>query len=100
MFMLDTPDSIVSQKYLQTYINSTPAQGLAQEAAQVRQRAVDEFLQPGETLTIFNPKTADDQWKALPPNAPYRDPQGNLRRKASDTQNTGQSVTGTIQRGR
>ena len=36
LFMLDSPDSIVSQKYLQTYINSTPAQGLAQGAADVK----------------------------------------------------------------
>src|SRR3990167_1724446 len=100
LFMLDTPDSIVSQKYLQTYVNSTPAQGLAQEADRVRQTAVEEFMQPGETLVILNPETADDQWKALPPGAPYRDPGGNLRRKASPTQNTGQSVTGVIQRGR
>ncbi|HQU17301.1 MAG TPA: glycosyl hydrolase 108 family protein [Gammaproteobacteria bacterium] len=33
MFMLDTPESVVSQKYLQTYVNSTPAQGLAAQAA-------------------------------------------------------------------
>lgn len=100
LFMLDTPDSIVSQKYLQTYVNSTPAQGLAQEAAKVRQLAVDAFLEKGETLTILKPETADDQWKALPPNAPYRDPQGNLRRKASKIQNTGQSVTGAIHWGK
>lgn len=37
LFMLDTPDSIVSPKYLQTYVNGNPAQGLAKEAGTVRQ---------------------------------------------------------------
>lgn len=107
LLQINTPDSLLGPEtkdgklaYLETYVDSTPAQGLAQEADKVRQAAVEEFLQPGETLTILNPETADEQWRALPPDAPYRDPAGNLRRKASPTQNTGQSVTGVIQRGR
>lgn len=87
LFMLDTPDSIVNPKYLKTYVDSTAAQGLAQGAAQARQRAVDSFLKPGETLTILDPKTADAQWNALPQNAPFRDPQGNLRRKGGGASN-------------
>lgn len=33
LFQLDTKDSIVNPKYLQTYVDSTPAQGLAAQAA-------------------------------------------------------------------
>lgn len=36
LFMIDSPDSIVSQKYLQTFIDSTPAQGLAEQAAAIK----------------------------------------------------------------
>ena len=52
--MLDSPDSIVSQKYLQTYINSTPAQGLAQGAADVKAGTKEPL--------VFTP----DQIKTLP----------------------------------
>ncbi len=103
LLQLDTPDSLLGPRtkdgklaYLETYVNSTPAQGLAQGAAQARQLATDTFLKPGETLTILDPKTADAQWNALPQNAPFRDPQGNLRRKTSKTQITGQSAAGVI----
>lgn len=36
LFMMESPDSIVSAKYLDTYISFTPAQGLAQGAADVK----------------------------------------------------------------
>ena len=90
MFMLDSPETVLGPMtkdgklaYLETYVNSTPAKGLAENAAIVRQQDAAAFLTPGETLTVLNPQTADEQWKALPPGAPFRDPRGNLRRKAA-----------------
>jgi hypothetical protein len=83
LFQLDSKDSVISQQYLNTYVTSTAAQGLADNAAKVRQQqGAESFLKPGETLTVLDRKTADETWKALPPGAPYRDPAGNLRRKA------------------
>lgn len=67
MFQLDNPESVISPKYLQTYVDSTPAQGLAQQAAQVRAG------QPAATPPAAQPTTVDtreklDAWfKTLPP---------------------------------
>ena len=36
LFQIETADSIVSPKYLATYLNSTPAQGLSEAAAKVK----------------------------------------------------------------
>ena len=66
LFMLDTPDSIVSQKYLQTYVNSTPAQGLADQAA--------------KTQAVAQPKS-EAEYLALPPGSLYLDPTGKQRQK-------------------
>ena len=68
LFMLDTPDSVVSAKYLQTYVNTTPAQGLASAAAGARGA-------PPPVAPVAQPAAIDtraklDAWfQTLPPEA-------------------------------
>ena len=63
LFMLDTKDSVVSQAYLNTFVNSTPAQGLASQAAAA----------PAAPLPVPQPASIDtreklDAWfQTLPP---------------------------------
>lgn len=80
LFMLESPDSIVSQKYLQTYINSTPAQGLAQGAAAVvagQQPSVAPVAMPAD---IDTPEKRDAWLRTLPPTVTrFIDPAGVLR---------------------
>jgi len=67
LFMTDSKDSIVSPAFLQTYVNSTPAQGLATQAAGVRDGAppLAAATQPKEIKT----RAELDAWFAtLPPN--------------------------------
>ena len=66
LFMLDTPDSIVSPQYLQTYVNSTPAQGLATGAAAVKagQPAIAPATQPAN---IDTREKLDAWFQTLPP---------------------------------
>ena len=65
MFTLDSPDSVVSPQYLQTYINSTPAQGLAEAAARAAQApAVPPAAQPKE---IDSREKLEAWFQTLPP---------------------------------
>lgn len=64
LFMVDSKDSIVSPAYLQTYVNSTPAQGLAEQAAQVSRGRIGEPAKPRVSAplpTAVNPKTGETQ---------------------------------------
>ena len=63
MFMLDTPESVVSPKYLQTYIDSTPAAGLAAAARAGQAPAVPPAAQPKE---IDTREKLDAWFKTLP----------------------------------
>jgi hypothetical protein len=72
LFMLDTPDSMVSQKFLQTYVNSTPAQGLASQASQVasgqQQPLASQARAPAEPPATIDTREKLDAWmKTLPP---------------------------------
>lgn len=68
LFQLDSPDSIVSQKYLSSYINSTPAAGLAQGAAAVR-NGEQAPLAPARQPTDITTREKLDEWfQTLPPN--------------------------------
>jgi len=101
LFMLESPDSIVSQKYLQTYINSTPAQGLAQGAAAVvagQQPAVAPVAMPKD---IDTPAKLDAWIRTLPPNVTrFVDPEGKVRaitsRPAAQPAATGMLEPGNI----
>lgn len=75
MFMMDTPESVINPKYLQTYVNSTPAQGTAAGAAAVASGAQQPLATPPAT-----PKN-EAEYNALPPGTIYLDPQGTRRQK-------------------
>ena len=88
LFMLDSPDSIVSQKYLQTYINSTPAQGLAQGAADVKAGTKEPLAFTPDQIktlpqlpgTIKTKEEAKAWMESLPPETrAIRDENGNPR---------------------
>lgn len=68
LFMLDSPDSIISPRYLQTYVNSTPAVGVAAGAAAVKDGSAapvaSVVTQPG---TIDTREKLDAWFKTLPP---------------------------------
>ena len=63
LFMLDTPESIVSPKYLQTYVNSTPALGLAAAAGATTAAQPTAIAQPA---TIDTREKLDAWFKTLP----------------------------------
>ena len=68
LFQMDSPDSIVSQKYLSSYINSTPAAGLAQGAAAVK-NGEQAPLAPARQPTDITTREKLDEWfQTLPPN--------------------------------
>jgi hypothetical protein len=70
LFMLDTPDSIVSQKYLQSYVNSTQAQGLAEQSAAAKAGAQQPLAQepPVPQPTTIDTREKLDAWfQTLPP---------------------------------
>lgn len=67
LFTLDTSDSVVNAKYLQTYVDSTPAQGLAQAAAAAK--AGEVVLPPIEQPKAIDTRAKLDAWfQTLPPN--------------------------------
>lgn len=70
LFMLDSKDSLVSPAYLQTYIDSTPAQGLANQAARAGQ--------PAAAQAPVMVKTIEER-DALPPGTIYIGPDGKTR---------------------
>jgi hypothetical protein len=75
MFQMNTPESVIKPEYLQTYVNSTPAQGVAQGAAAVKQGAQAPLAQ-----SPAQPKT-EAEYNALPPGSVYLDPTGKQRQK-------------------
>ena len=79
LFMLDSKDSIVSPAYLQTFVNSTPAQGLAEGAAAVKAGAAPVNIVRAPA-TIKTPAEAEAWIQTLPPNVTmFLDGQGQLR---------------------
>jgi len=70
LFMLDTPESIISPKYLQTYIDGTPAQGLATGAAGVRagEPAIAQVPPATQPANIATREQLDAWFASLPPN--------------------------------
>ena len=77
LFMQDTPDSVINPKYLETYINSTPAQGLAEQSAAVKAAR-------SAGTEIPQPKT-QAEYDALPADTIWIDEKGNHRRKMEAT---------------
>ena len=81
LFMMDTPDSIVNPKYLQTYVDSTPSQFLSTQASAAK---AGELLTPEKIAKLpqvpANMKTRDEANKwllSLPPEVTYfRDENG------------------------
>lgn len=82
MFQLDTPESVVNPTYLQSYVTSTPAQGLAAGAAAARAGTPP-------AAAPATPKT-EAEYNALPPGTVYIDPKGVQRQKP------GTPATGTF----
>ena len=83
LFMIDSKDSIVNPAYLQTFVNSTPAQGLATGATAVRAGAQPPLAQTPPPQAPSTIKTAADldAWiQALPPGVDrFTDPTGQVR---------------------
>lgn len=79
LFQVGNPDSIVDPKYLQTFVDSTPAQGLAEGAAAVKAggNPVNIARAPA---TIKSAADADAWIKTLPPTVTsFVDPSGQVR---------------------
>ncbi len=70
LFMLDTPESIISPKYLQTYVDGTQAQGLATGAAGVRagDPAISQAPPATQPANIATREQLDAWFASLPPN--------------------------------
>lgn len=85
LFMMKTPDSVISPEYLQTFIGLTPAQGLAQKGAAARAGqtpAVEpgpQMAPPTDLPKEITTKPQRDEWfKTLPPEVvKFRAPDGN-----------------------
>lgn len=79
LFMMDSKDSIVSPAYLQTFVNSTPAQGLAEGAAAVKAGGAPVNIARAPD-TIKTAADAEAWIKTLPPNVTmFMDSKGQLR---------------------
>lgn len=79
LFTMEGPDSIVNPKYLQTFVDSTPAQGLAEGAAAVKAggNPVNITRAPA---TIKTAADVDTWIKTLPPTVTsFVDPAGQVR---------------------
>lgn len=95
LFMLDTKDSIVSQAYLQTFVNSTPAQGLAEGAAAVKAGAAPVNIVRAPD-TIKTPAEAEAWIKTLPPNVTmFMDSKGQMRQVPARLSNEPDTPTPT-----
>lgn len=95
LFQLDTPDSIVSPKFLETFVNSTPKDGLAAQAAAVT-------AAPVTMPTTIKSKEAAEAWfQSLPQMATtFVGPDGKTRlipgRQAAPTAAEPTAPAGTI----
>ena len=72
MFQMDTPESVVNQKFLQGYVNSTPAQGTAAGAAAVKAGTAQPIAQEPpvpQPATIDTREKLDAWFQTLPPTA-------------------------------
>lgn len=79
LFMGTTPDSLISSQYLDTFVNSTPATGLAEGAAAVKQGSTPANIVRAPA-TIKTPADAEAWIKTLPPEATmFVDPAGQVR---------------------
>jgi hypothetical protein len=80
MFMVDTPDSVISDKYLQTFVNSTPAQGVAEQAAAVKAGQAPATPPAQMPATITDTAGAEVWFKTLPANVDrFTGPDGKVR---------------------
>lgn len=78
LFMLDDPQSVVNPKYLQTFVNSTPAQGVREQSAAVKAAA-----EAGKPIPAIK---TDADYDALPPGTIFIDPKGEHRQKPGKAQ--------------
>jgi len=67
MFQLDSPESVISQKYLQSYVNTTPANGLAEQAAKAKAGESSAATPMPQPATINTREALDAWFKTLPP---------------------------------
>lgn len=64
LFMMDSPDSIVNPKFLQTYVDSTPAQGLADAKNSVYQKGQTyQFDQLGPMTLVGDDPRKKESWQ-------------------------------------
>lgn len=79
MFMLDTPESVISPNYLQTFVNSTPARGVAQAAAAV-QAGAPPVATPKAPANLKTQEEVSAWIATLPPGTTqFMDPAGKMR---------------------
>lgn len=81
LFTLDTPDSVVSAKYLQTFVDSTPAQALHTDAAKV----LTPPMPPRSEMTPLDPANPDKTYEDLKPGTWFVAPNGRVGRKSGGT---------------